>query len=81
MNGLTVDLKPIRVNIVILGAVPTELSLSSPGAEEMMEGFRRKTTTGRLGTPEDVAEAYLYFMKGKFVTGAKIKTNGGLYYV
>ena len=80
VNGLTVDLKPIRVNIVILGAVPTELSLSMPGAEEIMEGFRRKTTTGRLGTPEDVAEAYLYLMKDKFVTGAKIETNGGLYY-
>jgi hypothetical protein len=34
-------------------------------------------TTGTVGRPEDLAEAYLYCMKGQFVTGSVLHSNGG----
>ena len=79
-NGLVVDMQPIRVNSVNPGAVPTESWEGRP-VEYMKELFTEKTTTKVLGTPEDMAEAYLYLMKDKFVTGATIETNGGAFYV
>jgi len=33
--------------------------------------------TGNMGQVEDVAEAFLYAMKDKNLTGSMISTNGG----
>lgn len=32
---------------------------------------------GRVGTPEDVAEAYLYLMRGGYSTGSVVVVDGG----
>ena len=75
VKGLAVDLAPIRVNCVEPGAIKTPLLGSiTPEMERM---FIEKTKVGRLGRPEDTAEAYLYSMKDGFVTAEVIKTNGG----
>ena len=78
-RGLAVDLAPIRVNMVSPGAVHTELFGSFP--EERLEGilqsFKDATLVGKVGTPEDVAEAYLYAMKDQFLTGSLLESNGG----
>lgn len=87
MRGLAVDLKPVRVNAVQLGTVHTELlntlfnsmGLSTEQNEAARLKYERLTLVGRLGKPEEVAEAYLYCMKDHFVTGSVIKTNGGRY--
>jgi len=39
--------------------------------------FVEKMTTGVVGSVEDVAEAYLYVIKDKNITGSLISTNGG----
>ncbi|KAK1713427.1 hypothetical protein CaCOL14_009351 [Colletotrichum acutatum] len=75
VRGLSFNLAPVRVNLVSSGPVTTELFLTLP--EAAIEGFRTKTLTGRLGRPEDVAEAYLYLMKDGNITGATIFTEGG----
>ncbi|KAJ5217065.1 NAD(P)-binding protein [Penicillium chermesinum] len=79
MRGLTVDLRPIRVNVVSPGAVHTELFDQFPreALEPMLESFRQATTTGTVGTPADVAESYIYLMKDNFATGSVIDSNGG----
>ncbi|KAL8851651.1 MAG: hypothetical protein Q9221_003488 [Calogaya cf. arnoldii] len=79
MRGLAVDLAPIRVNIVSPGAVVTELFHGIPEEQRavVMEGFRKETLTGELGTPEDVAETYLHAMKDSFMTGSVLVTDGG----
>ena len=74
-RGLAVDLAPVRVNVVSPGAVKTELFEGVP--EEVIEKFRKGTKTGRVGRPEDVAEAYLYCMKDGFVTGSLVSSVGG----
>ncbi|KAH0443112.1 short chain dehydrogenase reductase family [Colletotrichum camelliae] len=75
VRGLAVDFAPVRVNLVSSGPVSTELFRTLP--EETVELFRSKCLTGRIGRPEDVAEAYLYLMKDGNVTGTTLFTEGG----
>lgn len=79
VRGLTIDLKPVRVNLVAPGAIETELwgSIPKEQRERMLETYTNATTVGRIGRPEDVAEAYLYCMKDHFVTGSVIQSEGG----
>ena len=78
-RGLALDLKPVRVNVVSPGAVLTEAfdHISENVREGFVQQMKAATTTGEMGRPEDVAEAYLYAMKDRFVTGAVISTDGG----
>ncbi|ERF74847.1 hypothetical protein EPUS_03231 [Endocarpon pusillum Z07020] len=78
-RGLAVDLAPIRVNCVAPGAVHTELfdKVGAENLEGMLAMFKDKSMTKTVGKPEDVAEAYLYCMRDRFVTGSLIESNGG----
>ncbi|KAJ5793084.1 NAD(P)-binding protein [Penicillium pulvis] len=79
VRGLAQDLKPLRVNIVSPGAVHTELFDGfGTKLDELLKGFRENTLTGTVGTPGDVAEAYIYIMKDKFITGSLVASNGGI---
>ncbi len=61
------------------GLVVTELWDWMPKEQlgAFMEEAKRGMTTGEVGRPEDVAEAYLYCMRDRNVTGSLIGTNGG----
>jgi len=78
-RGLALDLAPIRVNAISPGAVITPLwnSFAEEERKVLFESFRAGTTTGAVAQIEDVAEAYLYAMKDKNLTGSVINTNGG----
>ena len=79
MRSLALDLAPIRVNLISPGAVLTPLWSEQPGEifKGMMDKFKKTSTTGEIGRPEDVAEAYLYAMRDRNLTGSVISTNGG----
>ncbi|ETN44279.1 uncharacterized protein HMPREF1541_10459 [Cyphellophora europaea CBS 101466] len=77
-----VNLAPIRVNCVAPGAVMTELwgggqMPSEEQAKLVADRVGPKTLTGQIGMPEDVAEAYLYFMKDRNATGRVHVSEGG----
>jgi NAD(P)-dependent dehydrogenase (short-subunit alcohol dehydrogenase family) len=78
-RNLAVDLKPIRVNLISPGGVDTELWDGFPEEKrkELFERLAKSTATGAIGKVEDVAEAYLYAMRDKNLTGSVISTNGG----
>jgi NAD(P)-dependent dehydrogenase (short-subunit alcohol dehydrogenase family) len=81
-RALAISLAPLRVNAVAPGAIDTELLQSmGNGNEEIKEAtyklFRDTNLLGTLGRPEDTAEAYLYLMKDRFVTGQTILSDGG----
>ncbi|PWY89249.1 oxidoreductase [Aspergillus heteromorphus CBS 117.55] len=77
-RGLAVELAPVRVNTVMLGAVETELFDAFGEQRETYLGvFRKGTLSGEVGRPGDVAEAYLWCMKDWFVTGERVGTDGG----
>lgn len=78
-RGLAVDLSPIRVNLVEPGAVQTELldAVFKSSSPEVLENMKNGWLTGAFGRPEDLAEAYGWFMKDQFVTGVIASSNGG----
>ncbi|KAJ4992068.1 short chain dehydrogenase [Stagonosporopsis vannaccii] len=80
VRGLTVDLKPIRSNIVIPGAIQTELLqplLDKLGEEGVAKWTREVSVTNTLGQPEEIAEAYGYLMKDRFANGSQVTSDGG----
>jgi 3-oxoacyl-[acyl-carrier protein] reductase len=80
MKTLARQLAPcgIRVNAVAPHAIETEMSAQWP------EGKRREIIAaiplGRLGRPEDVAEAVLFLASesASFITGEILDVNGGM---
>ena len=75
MQGLAIDLAPIRVNAVTPGFIATEAwaKLSS----EAMATMTATQPLPRAGLPEEVAEAYLYFMRASYTTGQVAVVDGG----
>ncbi|QRV95199.1 Enoyl-(Acyl carrier protein) reductase [Ceratobasidium sp. AG-Ba] len=74
-RALAVDLKPLRVNTISPGFVMTEMLDHFP--QELVEWTRRKSLVGHIGTPEEVAEAYVFAMKCQYLTGQVITVDGG----
>ncbi|MEM9622823.1 MAG: glucose 1-dehydrogenase [Pseudomonadota bacterium] len=72
----------IRVNCIMPGAVPTEIMMTAMKLkDEDLPGFEKmiRLPAGRLGTPEDLGAAVLYFSSkaSEWVTGQCIKVSGG----
>jgi len=69
----------ITVNAVAPGYVATAMTDVLP--PEAREALIRQIVLGRLGTPEDVADAVLYLASdlGAYVTGTCLNVSGGLY--
>lgn len=76
---LAVELAPIRVNVVTPGFVDTELWSNIPleGRQQMFRDAAAKLPVRRIGTPDDIAEHYLSFMRGGYVTGQALVVDGG----
>jgi 3-oxoacyl-[acyl-carrier protein] reductase len=68
----------ITVNTVSPGPTETELSAKLP--EEMRVNVAKSSALGRMGTPEDVADAILFFASdySRHVTGQMILVDGGI---
>lgn len=63
----------VRVNAVAPGPV-----LAPPDyTPDQIERIRKRTLLERWGTPEDVAEAVLYFVRAEYVTGNVLVVDGG----
>ena len=80
-KGLAIDLKPIRVNVVAPGAVLTEVvkDILGAGYDIAVQMARDKSLVGNAGSPENVAQAYLYLMKDAYNSGSVLETNGGMF--
>ena len=68
----------IRVNAVAPGFIATEMVKSMP--DKVLAGMREHTPLGRMGEPEDIANAYAWLASdaAKFVHGAVLSVDGGL---
>ena len=78
-RNLAFDYGPeIRVNAIGPGAIKTD-ALASVLTDEIEEKMLAHTPMGRLGEPEDIAGAVLYFAApiSKWVSGQVIFVNGG----
>jgi 3-oxoacyl-[acyl-carrier protein] reductase len=79
-RSMSQELAPfgITVNMVAPGWIPVERHEKDPQAEK--DAYRAIIPAGRWGTPQDVADAVLYFAsdEASFVTGQTLCINGGL---
>ena len=66
----------IRVNAVAPGLIQTPWT--APWPEDRKDATRERTMLGRLGTPDDIAEAMLFLAAGAaYMTGETIVVDGG----
>ena len=68
----------IRVNAVAPGFIATEMTTKMP--DNILATMRGRTPLGRLGEPEDVANAYAFLASdaASFITGAVLRVDGGI---
>jgi len=77
-KALALELAPynIRVNSIAPGPIDTDLLRGLYGEEGVRERGK-KVPLGRVGKPEEVAEAVLTLIKNDFITGAVLLVDGG----
>ena len=68
----------IRVNAVAPGFIATEMVRQMP--EKILQGMVGHTPLGRMGQPEDIANAYLWLASdaASFVSGTVLSVDGGV---
>lgn len=78
-RSLAIDLAPLRVNALRPGYVDTPLWDRVAGAqrEEYIAKIAKKLLVGRIGRPEELADAALFLMKNGYVTGTTLTIDGG----
>ena len=80
VRPLAVELKPRRVNAVSPGVVDTPWWNWMPEEKkrETFNKFASATPVGRVGRPEDIAEAIVFLIGNSFITGCVLDCDGGL---
>jgi NAD(P)-dependent dehydrogenase (short-subunit alcohol dehydrogenase family) len=65
VRGLSIDLAPIRVNVVSPGIVDTPIYAGMPDdqRQELFHGIAQQLPVGRIAQPQDIAESYVYLAK------------------
>lgn len=81
IRHLAIELAPlnIRVNAVSAGVVDTDALKHFPNRDQLLSESARRTPTGRLTTPEDVADAVLFLCSpfARQIQGQTIVVDGG----
>ena len=68
-RSLAVELAPIRVNVVSPGFV-------APKSSEI-EKYAQQFPAGKIASPKEVADAYIYLMGSPYTTGMSVVIDGG----
>ena len=70
--------KGIRVNAICPGFVATEMIKAMP--ENILQDIERRSWLGRLGTPEEIANVYLFLASNEasFINGVALEVSGGI---
>ena len=70
--------KGIRVNAVCPGFISTEMVKAMP--ENILQDIERRSWMGRLGSPEEMANVYLFLasVEASYVNGVALEASGGI---
>lgn len=68
----------VRVNAIAPGYTMTDILKTVP--QELLDGFAKQTMLGRLGQPEEIANAALFLAseEASYITGQTLGVDGGM---
>lgn len=77
---LAAELKPLRVNGVSPGVIDTPWwdFLAQDQKSSVFADYAAKTPVGRVGQPDDVAQAIVFLIRDSFMTGHTLICDGGI---
>ena len=78
-RALALGLAPVRVNTICAGFVDTPLldAYYGDGRDEAVRELADRLPVGRIGMPEDIADAFMFLAGNGFVTGTVLHIDGG----
>ena len=78
-RSLALEMAPTRVNAISPGVIDTGIwdSLGEAGKAEYFEHFITQNPARRIGTVDDIAEAVVFAMTNRFLTGLTLRVDGG----
>jgi 3-oxoacyl-[acyl-carrier protein] reductase len=70
--------KGVTVNAIAPGFIATEMVKKMP--EDVLKAMEQKVPVGRLGLPDEIASAYLFFASDEaaYINGATLSVDGGI---
>lgn len=79
VRALAAELAPIRVNAVSPGWVDTPIweFVAGDRKDAMLAGMAERLPVGRVGRPEDIADAIAFLVGNGFTTGTVLHVEGG----
>ncbi|RUX89709.1 SDR family oxidoreductase [Mesorhizobium sp. M7D.F.Ca.US.004.01.2.1] len=79
VRALAVELAPIRVNAVSPGWVDTTIWVQVAGdrKDETLAAMAERLPVGRIGQPDDIADAIAFLIGNGFTTGTTLHVEGG----
>jgi NAD(P)-dependent dehydrogenase (short-subunit alcohol dehydrogenase family) len=77
---LAKELQPLRINAVSPGVIDTSWwnFLKEEDKKATFDNFSKQVCVGRIGRPEEVANAILSMMTNDYINGTILSCNGGL---
>jgi len=76
--GLALELKPIRVNVIAPGFVETPLfDVLGERRGPVLNGAASRLPGGRIGRPEEVAEAIMLLLNNRYMNAEVLHIDGG----
>jgi len=77
--ALAIELGPIRVNVVSPGWVDSPLwqHVAGDAREATLNAMAKRLPVGRIGHPEDIADAIRFLLRNGFATGTVLHVDGG----
>jgi NAD(P)-dependent dehydrogenase (short-subunit alcohol dehydrogenase family) len=79
VRALALELAPIRVNAVSPGWVDTSIWAHVAGdkKDDVLNAMAKRLPVGRVGQPDDIADAIAFLMGNTFTTGTILHVEGG----
>jgi NAD(P)-dependent dehydrogenase (short-subunit alcohol dehydrogenase family) len=79
VRALAVELAPLRVNAVSPGWVDTPIwkFVAGEARKDTLEAMAKRLPVGRVGQPEDIADAIRFLIGNGFATGTILHVEGG----